>query len=177
MKSTDVESICQYLPALLKKSIRKTLLKYEKPPELYSSGEALLLWAADWLTGTNIIKQDQLWTLLEEFSARIIEFGTVHLDKALITNQSIKNKSLPVCKLGFLDRNLACIDGCDKFINLTTGNVVSITNNWPIETIGFNLTALYLQYEAKLKRFCSAEHNLKEQENGERCITKSTLCN
>lgn len=151
METQKVEAICKHLSVVTLQAIRKKILRV--PPDVYTYGvgEALIFWVADWLTGLQIIATDQVRLLIEEFAGNIITFGKA-LEEALAQEQlSVgppvpKSMRLPMCKIGFLDRWQACMDGRDTFLDLKTGEVVPAIDRRPLETIAYNLTALYIRY-------------------------------
>lgn len=159
MNAAQVEKLCDNLTDLIKHTIRTKILKPASPDE-YSFHEALVFWLADWLYGSKLLQVDQLRLILEEFLPDLEMFGnmleTVWRDKK-------DAAKLPVCKLGFLDRKLACMDNDTKFLDLYTGEKTTSTNKMPLEVISYNLTTLFVKYHAQYQAFSSAELKLKEQ--------------
>lgn len=159
MNAAQTENLCTHLSPLLKNIIRSKILKLKEPSKTYNFGQALIFFLADMLTGSKLVTQDQLRVLLEEFSDRIVDFG-IKLEaawKAAPVSNLRSFKSLPVCKIGFLDRQLVCIDGQDTFLDLNSGERVPSTDNLPLEVIAYNLTTLHVRYNNQLKKVSSAE--------------------
>jgi hypothetical protein len=154
MDAEAAEAICSRLSPLLKNTIRSKLLKAELPCQ-YTDGEALLFWFADWMSGLKLVQPDQLRLVLETLAQQIISFGNA-VGAAMVAldgPRSIKGmRDLPVCKVGFLDREYVCMDGWDKFLELRTGETPPATNNMPVETIAYNLTSIFVRYTYQMKR-------------------------
>jgi hypothetical protein len=146
MNPQQVEKLCSHLSPLLLNTIRNKLFKHDTPPTYYDVPEALLFWTADTLATTKLLKPEQLLILLEEFLEPITKFG-----RTLEIAQLNKDKQLPVCKLGFLDRKCACIDNFEYFLDIETGIRVLSRDMLPLETIVYNLTTLFVNYHKKLK--------------------------
>ncbi len=115
------------------------------------------------MTRSNLLKTEQVWLLLDEYGGAISNFGSNFLgDESLwvMSPKGNKAKKLPVCKLGFLDRKIVCMDGCDTFLDLETGNKQPVADLMPMETITYNLTAVFTRYHAQAhKQSSSAEQN------------------
>lgn len=153
MLAADVENTATSLSPLLVNIIKKRIIKTEASCMLYTHGEALLFWLADWLTLIKLLKPDQLQLLIEEFAPTITTFGT-QLQKAeedTPIDSLAQVKKLPTCKVGFLDRRIACIDGRDTFLDLETGDTFPAVDRLPLETIGYNLTTLFLRYQNQMR--------------------------
>ena len=149
MQPQKVEAVCKHLSPVTLQAIRKKVLQVPDDCVEYTVGSALVFWVADWLTGLQILAADQVRLLIEEFSPDIIKFG-VELEGALkIRSEDFRRPrimQLPCAKIGFLDRWQACMDGRDTFLDLKTGKSVPAIERRPLETIAYNLTALYLRY-------------------------------
>jgi hypothetical protein len=159
MEPGRVEGICQHLSAAVGAHIKYQILKTTEPRN-YTVGEALLFWLADWFTRINLLKQEQLIRLLDNFAPSIINFGA-ELEVALLRGNSARSiKSalkLPMCKLGFLDRRVACMDGRDTFLDLETGESFPAKDRLPLETLAYNLTSLFVRYRTQMNRSCTDE--------------------
>ncbi len=164
-----VEGACKSLSTLCKSAIRKKLLvndpNIKLTPSEYSFGEALVFWVIDWLTRVKLLNAEQLQLVIQEFTAKITQFGNqleTQENQARFKSYS-GLLTLPMCKLGFLDRKLMCMDGYDQFLDLETGDLVPATDNKPLEVIGYNLTVLFMRYHTQANRVksCSAEQDLK----------------
>lgn len=144
-----VEAVCKHLSPVTMQAIRRKILQVPPEAENYSIGEALVFWTADWLTGVQIVAPDQVRLLIEEFAADIRKFGAA-LTEALKVPHSgppaHRVMRLPSAKIGFLDRWQACMDGRNTFLDLKTGEIVPVIDRRPLETIGYNLTALFIRY-------------------------------
>ncbi len=155
MLACDVENICSSLSPLLKNTIRNKILKLEEPATEYTCGEALVIWTADWLSRVMLLSADQLRLVLEEFVDNIIKAGDelgYHMYRTPPTKDQEARKKYPVCKLGFLDRKLVCMDGRDTFVDLTTGNKTKAINSQPLETVAYNLTTLFIRYNSERQK-------------------------
>jgi hypothetical protein len=152
MNAAQIESSCSHLSSLLINTIRTKILKKTELPKQYTFGEALVFFMADLLLGNKLLTAEQLRVVLEEFQDRIMTFG-LDLESAwyVATPKGIDDlKRLPVCKLGILDRQLVCMDGCDFFVNVTSGERVPAVNNMPLELIAYNLTTLFVRSRTRL---------------------------
>jgi hypothetical protein len=159
MNPDQVERLCTQLSPLLKNTIRTKILHYTEPPKDYDFGEALTFWLADLLTGTKIISADQVRLLLEEFYSGILVFGD-SLTTAWETKGTMNRKRLPDCKIGFLDRQLVCMDGQNFFLDLVTGKKEAVSETKSLEVLMYNLTTLFVRYKNQMKS-SSAELEVK----------------
>jgi hypothetical protein len=152
MKPEQVEAICHSLSPLLRNTIRSKILNCQSLPTTYTFGEALTFWVGDMLIGSKLVTSEQLRVILEEFSGRIVHFGNELQDVWLKEKPRglPEYKKLPICKIGFLDRRLVCMDGQAFFLDLTTGTRVPAADNWPLETLAYNLTMLFVRYNTKM---------------------------
>jgi hypothetical protein len=150
-----VQASCKRLSGLQLNLLRTTVLKLEPDHVQLSHGQVLLFWFADWLAGVNLLKADQMLGVCHFLGKSIVEFGD-KLGKTIETAgapQSTKAmKLLPVCKVGFLDREYVCIDGVDSFSSLSSGETVKVLSLMPIESIIYNLTSIYVRYLGQTKR-------------------------
>jgi hypothetical protein len=138
----------------MKNAIRTKILKHNRLVEEYNFGEALVFWLGDVLAGTHFVSPDQQRLVLEEFCDGICEFGKAlgkDLDTVLGRGMA-EIKRLPVCKIGFLDRKLVCMDGQAFFLDITTGEKVPATDHMPLETLAYNLTTLSVRYNNQLQK-------------------------
>jgi hypothetical protein len=150
MLQMQVEALCTNLLPLTKNLIRTKILKYDRPPKIYTFGEAVVFWLGDLLTGSKLVTSEQLRLLLEEFSDQLIyKFGNA-LQTAWVTDAEKGMKRLPSCKIGFLDRQYVCMDGIDFFLNLTTGETTKAVGISALETVAYNLTTLFVRYQQRL---------------------------
>lgn len=150
MDSDKVERLCSNLSQLLKQAIRYKILKHEEPRTdiAYHPWEAFHFWLTDMLASTKLLQQEQLRLVVEEFSNDFKTFGLT-LQTALkdqVVKSVDKIKKLPVCKLGILDRRFICLDGRETFLDIQTGLLVPAIDNWPLETIAYNLTTMFVLY-------------------------------
>lgn len=137
-KQQLVEAGCIELSPIFKQALKNKILKVP-PGDEYSAGEALVFWTADWLAGLKLVSADQLRLLMEELGQKVREFGDGLGDKADKPNP-------PSAKIGFLDRRYVCLDQYDKFLDLQTGEQIQAADKWPMETIAYNLTLLFMRY-------------------------------
>lgn len=155
MNVARVEGICSHLSSLFMKTIRIKILDLQEPLSTYSFGEALTFWLADNLISTKLVQTDQMREILEEFGDRLLGFG-VALEQAWVRGTKELRK-LPLCKIGILDRRLICMDGVPFFFDIVTGQKKPATDDWPLETVVYNLTTLFVMYYNKSKESSSDE--------------------
>lgn len=152
MKPESVEDICPSLSQLFKNTIRIKILGHKSLPTTYSFGEALVFWLGDMLLGTKLTTEEQMRVIFEEFHERIKSFGDT-LQEVWLKDKPANfsaYKKLPICKIGFLDRRFVCMDGQQFFLDLTTGDRIPAADNWPLETLVYNLTTLFVRYRTKM---------------------------
>ncbi len=164
LSSREVEGKCKRLSPITLQTIKKLLIQQidirSKAPDFqYTGGEALVLWFADYITGVGLLGQEQLLFLISELQESIKTYGS-RLYDVLSVDPNAASINVPMFKIGFMDRRIACADGVDFFLNLTTGKTSPVTDVWPVETIAYNLSVIFYQYCYRGKKFDSAESKL-----------------
>ena len=138
MLSEIVLAACRRLSPLMSGVLTTKILKHKEPPLEFTPGEALLFWTADFLSAVGLLGQEQLWLVLDAFASKIVDFGNV-----LGTAPGPK---YPMCRFALLDRSMACFDGCDTFVDYQSGKAIPAFDAKPLETITYNLTAIWQRY-------------------------------
>lgn len=165
-----VRSQCRALTQIQQQNICRLVLSLTSGPaddEPAETWHALLLWAADTLMQVRICTPDQVMLLLPVIRDGILEFA-VKLDTYLERcKQGEQDVSLVAHHLGFCDRRYVTLTGLDTLLDLQTGAVVDKLPVKPLETVGYDLVALYIRRVAECDAVPEAGTNATDNTENE----------
>ncbi len=130
-----VEEITLNLSVIQKRNLRKLL----GAGLTISSGDMLVYFVADLLVSVKLCNTEQQRLIIEEYYKQIKNYGDAlegYID-------GVNDEDLPVCLLGFCDRQYCTTKGSTRFLDLTSGETKSGIQTAFLEIINYNLTTLY----------------------------------
>lgn len=108
------------------------------PAEVWP-GEALLLWLADLMSVRATLHPGHQEVLLSELGADVVRYGTA-LAEALASG----SPELPVGLLSVGNGRMATVSGRDGAFDLGRGEWVHGVKTFPMESVTYNLAAIYV---------------------------------
>jgi hypothetical protein len=114
-----------------------------------TSGQAMFLWAVDYLTAatSTYLVPDQQQIIIDNFCEMIVRAGD-RLGDMLDAGA----EKVPDIQLMIAHRQFATMSGTDKFINLTTGEILRKLTRAPFEVTMYNLTEIFIWNIEKMKK-------------------------
>lgn len=107
-------------------------------------GQALLLWLAHWLAVTQPVPPDQQDLMLYALGGEVVSYGDSFEEKMRSPGAVV-----PVGVVSILDRTFAVVSGQKAFLCLEKGEYVDGLARPPVESISYNLAAMYAQVRAR----------------------------
>jgi hypothetical protein len=165
-----VKDQCRALTPIQQQNICRLVLSLTTGPaddEPVETWHALVLWVADTLTRVRICTPDQLMLLLPVVRDGILQFAVkldTYLERCKAGEQGV---SLVAHHLGFCDRRYVTLTGLDTLLDLQTGEVVDKLPVKPLETVGYDLVALYIRRVAECDAVPEAETNAADNTENE----------
>lgn len=148
----DVFSVCSAMTPVQRRNVCRLVLSLTTGPADTDEAEtwqAVTIWAADLLLRVRICTSEQLLMLLPEIREPIVRFGATLDDFREQRAAGQSDIQLQATHLGFCDRRHVTFTGWQKLLDLQTGELVDKLPVKPLETVGYDLAALYVRRVAE----------------------------